>query len=296
QFVAKSAFVCEAAQGQLTGIGSYSDTMVQHRESTPGVSRWQQLAPGNGTDLVECRADSGQHGDGTVGELWPANAPGAPFTSDPSQELAWGSAPATVTYSVFDGNYLNWKNSPATVEMAKIDILKSVTKAVLNSVSDVNVGIMRFQGNHGGTVIRAISDLDSQRQSLLDTVDALDADGNTPLSETMYEAALYWRGQAAHFGERWDPSRTDPDALVSLEPEIYRRPQTDVCSKNFNVLLSDGLPTNDRDTPGLLGNLPGFTGSCNDDHGDCLDEIAEYLATVDIDPTADGEQLVTTHT
>src|SRR5690606_14771879 len=102
QFVAKSSFKCVSASGQLMGIGSYSDTMVQYRATgVPDVSRWQELQPGNSTDLVECQADAGEHGDGTVGELWASNGSNdAPFTSNENIELGWGSAPASVTYTV----------------------------------------------------------------------------------------------------------------------------------------------------------------------------------------------------
>lgn len=300
QFVFKAAFVCNAAGGQLSGIGSYSGTMVQHRETGTGVSRWQELEPGNSTDLVECQADSGEHGDGTAaGALWASNgSDGNAFTTNPNIELGWGSAPASVTYSVFDGNYLNWKNSPATATLAKIDILKAVTKAVLNSITDVNVGIMRFNQSEGGPVIKAVGDLDSERQSILDTIDGLNAAGNTPLSETLYEAALYWRGIDAHYGELFDQHPTDPAALDSTGPENYRQPQTNVCSKNFNILLSDGAPVNDDDTPNLVGDLPGYTrtGCDGSNGGRCLDDISEYLATVDIDTIMDGDQFVATHT
>jgi type IV pilus assembly protein PilY1 len=169
---------------------------------------------------------------------------------------------------------------------------------VLNSISDVNVGVMRFNNNHGGPVIKAISDLETDRQSILDTIDSLDANGSTPLSETMYEAALYWRGVNAHYGELQNQFPTDPAALDSTGPENYRQPQTNVCSKNFNVLLSDGMPNNDEDTPTLITNLPGYTGGDCDGTGQgrCLDDVAEYLATVDIDVPMAGEQFVTTHT
>jgi type IV pilus assembly protein PilY1 len=300
QRVAKGSFVCSAASGQLMGIGSYSDTMVQYRETgVAGVSRWQELQAGNVSDQVECQADSGEHGEGTAGFLWASNgADGNAFTSDANNELAWGSAPASVTYTVYDGNYLNWKNSPPTAEIAKIDILKAVTTAVLNSISDVNVGIMRFNDNHGGPVIKAISDLDTDRQDILDTINNLDADGSTPLSEALYEAALYWRGVNAHYGENVDQHPTDPAALDSTDPENYRQPQTNVCSKNFNVLLSDGIPNNDEDTPGLIDNLPGYTGGACDGTGEgrCLDDIAAYLANVDIDTSMAGDQFATTHT
>jgi type IV pilus assembly protein PilY1 len=300
QFVAKSSFKCVSANGQLMGIGSYADTMVQYRATgVPDVSRWQELQPGNATDLVECQADAGEHGDGTAGELWASNGSNdAPFTSNENIELGWGSAPASVTYTVYDGNYLNWKNSPATALIAKIDILKAVTKAVLNSISDVNVGVMRFNNNHGGPVIKAISDLDADRTNILATIDNLNADGSTPLSETLYEAALYWRGVDAWYGESQNQYPTDSAALDSTGPENYKQPQTNVCSKNFNVLLSDGMPNNDDDTPGLMGNLPGYSGAACDGSGGgrCLDDVAAYLASVDIDVPMDGDQFVTTHT
>ncbi len=304
RFVAKSSFVCQAASGQLVGIGSYSDTMVQYRETAvAGVSRWQELEPGVNGGLVECQADSGEHGDGTAGDLWAFNgAGGSAFTNDSNLGLAWGSAPASVTYSVYDGNYLNWKESPATASLQKIDILKAVTTAVLNSIDNVNVGVMRFNNNAGGPVIKDISDINQDRQEILDTIDSLNADGATPLSETLYESALYWRGMNAYYGERVNQHPTDPEALDSISPENYQQPSTNVCSKNFNVLLSDGIPVNDADTPGLIGTLPGYgtalgRNDCNGTgEGRCLDDIAEYLSKVDIDTTMDGDQFVTTHT
>lgn len=299
QFVAKSSFACNAAGGQLMGIGSYSDTMVQHRDTgVSGVSRWQELQPGNNTDTVECQADSGAHGDGTAGEVYASNgSDGSVFTADPDLELAWGSAPANVTYAVYDGNYLNWKNSPAMVSLEKIDILKAVTKAVLNSIDDVNVGIMRFNNDAGGPVIKAISDLEANRADILATIDSLNAAGATPLAETLYESALYWRGMNAYYGQNINEHATDPDALDSTGPENYRQPMTNMCSKNFNVLLSDGAPNNDAEAPSLVGNLPGFPASCDGSGGGhCLDDIASYLSQIDIDTVMDGDQFVSTHT
>ncbi|MEX2494911.1 MAG: PilC/PilY family type IV pilus protein [Woeseia sp.] len=300
QLVDKTAFVCDAASGQLKGIGSYSGTMVQYRETSSGASRWQELEPGNFLGLVECKSDSGKHGDGTNNRVYAySGSDGSAFTNNQKFELGWGSAPAAVTYTIYDGNYLNWKNSPATVEMSRMNILKAVTTATLNSISDVNVGVMRFNNESGGTVIKAISDLEANRQGILDTINGMNAGGFTPLAETLYESALYWRGVNADYGENVDDHSTDVAALDSTSPENYKQPQTNVCSKNFNILVSDGEPTRDEDTPNRLGNLPGFPrASCNGDetHGRCLDDVAEYLATVDIDTAMDGDQFVTTHT
>jgi len=84
---------------------------------------------------------------------------------------------------------------------------------------------------------------------------------------------------------------------------VYDRPEMLSCSKNFNVLITDGQPTEDVGTPGLLGQLPdysatlgGRTGCTGTGQGACLDDVGEYLANVDINPTLNGRQSVVTHT
>ncbi len=307
-YIAKSSFFCDFAQNQISGIGSYTNTLVQYRDGdkdggSGGPTRWQYLAPGNHTEAVECQADSGVHGDGVSGYLWAASGTDLtnPFTNVESQELSWGSAPRNLGYTVYDGNYLNWKNSPDTTTMSLTDIMKAVVSTVLSSVNNLNVGLMQFNGDNGGPVTLDITDLDSNRQTVIDAVQALPAGGNTPLSEVMYESALYWRGLPAHFGTAAMTTLTDPSALRA--PDVYEQPEWDVCSKNYNVLLSDGLPTQDTDTPGLINNLPNFSTAlgypgCDGTAGDgqCLDDVAQYLSVEDLDPIEDGDQLVTTHT
>ena len=303
-YVEQSSFFCDYATQQMFGIGSFTNTMVQWRAggkdgTAGGPTRWQYLAPGYHTDPVECQADSGVHGDGRSTFLWAANGTNMPdpFTDDPGGELSWGSAPRNLGYTFYDGNYLNWKSSPAAVSMSRSDIMKSVTTKVLSSVNNLNVGLMRFDGGDGGPVILDITDLDDNRQTVINAVNALPAGGVTPLSETFYESALFWRGMTAHYGQPAFTNLTDPDALASTGPSVYEQPDWDVCAKNYNVLLTDGAPVSDGDTPGLVGNLPGFPGACDGaGAGLCLDDIAEYLSLEDIDPVTDGEQLVTTHT
>ena len=159
-FVYKSSFHCNFATLQLAGIGSYSNTMVQYRDGDKdgtgsGPARWQYLAAGYNTGPIECQADSGVHGDGQPGFLWAANGTNLanPFTDNASNELSWGSAPRNLSYTFFDGNYLNWKASPATTNLARIDIMKIVIKNVLSSISNMNVGIMRFNDRKGGPVL-----------------------------------------------------------------------------------------------------------------------------------------------
>jgi len=87
----------------------------------------------------------------------------------------------------------------------------------------------------------------------------------------------------AHFGRASFTDLTDPNALLS-GTQIYEAPDWDVCSKNYTVLLTDGEPVSDSDTPGLVGNLPNFAATLG--YPGC-DGAGMGLC---------GEQLVTTHT
>jgi type IV pilus assembly protein PilY1 len=113
---------------------------------------------------------------------------------------------------------------------------------------------------------------------------------------------LYWRGLPAYYGENISETPTDPNALVSTTPEVYKHPEWDVCAKNYNVLLTDGEPVDDEEAETLAPTLPNFAGALGRSActftvmGDCLDDIAEYLSIEDVDPNTDGDQLVTTHT
>ncbi|MGI9262016.1 MAG: hypothetical protein ACR2QR_08270, partial [Woeseiaceae bacterium] len=311
QVIEKSAFKCEAATRRLKGIGSYANTMVQWRSSSvfsTTIYWWQDLLPGDETGWVECQSDSAKHGDGTAGDVyatayaWISSTANA-WVSDPDTELSWGSAPRNVEYTVYDGNWLNWKSKPELVNLERLDIVRKVTTTVLNSIDDVNVGLMRFNDSDGGPIVHAVSDLNTTRASIVSKVNALDHDGQTPLSEVLYEAALYWDGLAAEFGERINEYPTDPNALMSpTGPEIYRSPILDSCAKNYNVMLSDGKPNDNEEERGLVPTLPDFaalTGSATcgwSEDGDCLDEIGLYLKLHDTDPTKPEIQNVTTHT
>ena len=308
-FIVNSSFHCDYATKQLNGVGSFFNTMVQYRDGGRhggggGPKIWQYLASGYNTESVECQADSGVHGDGRATFLWAANGTNLsdPFTDDPKFELSWGSAPRNLGYTFYTGNYLNWQNSPQIVSLSRSEIMKTVIKKVLSSVDNLNVGLMRFNNRDGGPIITAITDLDTNRQAILDAIDALPAGGSTPLSETLYESALYWRGMPAHYGELINENPTDPAALASPNPEVYKAPTWDSCAKNYTVLVTDGKPTEDDDGPGLIEALPGFAAAMGSltctgtGQGHCLDDVAEYLSVYDIDPFTDGDQLVTTHT
>jgi len=311
-YIDKSSFHCADSAIQMAGVGAYTDVLVQYRSGPSGSAEWLELEPGNSSDEVECESDSGIHGENGGADpsaLYASSGVGLsdPWTSDSATEVAWGSSGRSTMYSIHDGNYLNYQNDPATRDISRSDIMKEATKNVLNSVNDMNVGIMRFNGEQGGIVIQEPIDLDSNRAAILARIDGLDAAGYTPLSETLLENALFWQGLEAYYAPLDTLNRTALGALVSSAPMTYRRPDLLACSKNFNVLLSDGVPRRDVETPSLLSRLPNFNPAAGTDcvvdptidpeyGGECLDDIGEYLANIDIDPTLPGRQSVITHT
>jgi len=132
---------------------------------------------------------------------------GGPWSKFAVDETDWGQRKS---YTIFSANYLNWLDSKVSQFSSRIAILRDVTNQILNSVSGVNVGLMRFSNNHsgdpfetraqGGMIIHEMVDIDAGRASLVSIVDSLVADGFTPLSETLYEAGLYFQGKPVDFG------------------------------------------------------------------------------------------------
>jgi len=297
----KSSMVCNQGLTQLSASGSYTDTMAMYRKNN-GKWKWQTLHRDEEDRAVECKSDSGKHGYGGDPEDEPYARSGSnnpPYTDRSNWSVDWGSSPTHRIYTVYDSNYLNWYWNPPGTSMSRTDIVKAVTKNVLGSIKDVNVGFMRFHNSQGGPVTHAIQDLDANRTGANAIIDALPASGWTPLSETMYEAARYYSGLSVHYGGL----TTDPDALESLVPMVYKQPAEYACAKNFIVLLTDGEPTQDRDAYYRTGSLPNYSSvmgrsGCTggDVDGACLEDISEYLSKADINPHVEGTQSVTTYT
>ena len=311
----KNKFDCEQGIDQMAMAGKFVDTLAMYRMSSgwwgSGSWKWQYMSESEQERRVECADDSGDHGHISDNSTTKRYARGGSqssynlsnlYTSSSGSEIYWGNVGNLKT--VYDANYINWFYGPGGGDLRKTDILQAVTKNVLGSMNDVNVGFMRFDGNDGGPVIFGLKDLDTNRAAANAIVDGLPASGYTPLSETLYEAARYFTGLTRDYS---DFDETDADALLppSSDTSKYKQPVEYSCSKNFVVLLTDGLPTRDRGTYSRITNLPNYgsvtgrTGCAGSDvDGQCLDDVAEYLAKADLNtqPGVDGVQSATTYT
>jgi len=165
------------------------------------------------------------------------------------------------------------------------------------------------------------------RQLLKQTVSNFTAEGYTPISGTLYEAARYFRGEGVHYGaERgtnhdarfrvshpasWtsgvdvlpsgcsgtnSSSSKCKNEVVTGTP-TYISPIDDTCQVNHILFLSDGEPNaHNSTTAGLIQGITGQACSGGDRGKQCAKQLVQYMNTVDQAPWLNATQLVTTHT
>ncbi len=312
-----SALQCDRAVQAFLTVGHYTDNLAQYEPTAAGGGpRWEAIGARHKQRIVECRADRGVHGDGgNPLHTYARNGePTAGYWGPASTEISWGATPVAETYTLYSGNYLAWAEGP-TVLRTRLEVVREVATDLLESLDGVNVGLAYFNrntdsSNDGGRIALAVADLGTTRSAIQATIDGLAPDGTTPLSETLYEAALYYSGGPVLFG---DADRSVAASRVAADPSRYESPLHAECQKNFIVLLTDGEPTLDdaadrnivelQDANGdSFSSLVGAT--CDTEvypngfapsGGECLDDLAEFLHEGDFSPLP-GRQNIATHT
>ena len=162
-------------------------------------------------------------------------------------------------------------------ECAKIDVAKKVIDDFLANIQDVRVGVMIFNSNNeGGRILGKIDSISNNRATLRTAVAGLTASTYTPLAETLYEAGLYFKGE--HY----------------FDPNSYESPILYWCQKNYVILITDGMSTQDLNP--ILNTLPNngdYDGKGEDPYGpppcsaaspcyssggsDYLNDVAKYI-------------------
>jgi type IV pilus assembly protein PilY1 len=295
QWFNASAQVCRTAANQFAaGAVRWRGRLMQYDPSLVGPTKqtWIAIDAAQKSRIVECRDDRGQHSDGVNPALYARNNNASPYGLA-SNEISWTNTQTTLWTS----NYLNWYFGPAGPRI-KIDIVKNVSTNLLNSIDGVDVGLMTYNADQGGHVDHALEDVATARANMIATINGLTPFSWTPLSETMHEAYEYFTGNRVLYGDigpirSVDASRTAPGSTQ------YKTPLEEGCQKNFIVYLSDGLPTQDRNSDNAIRTLIGRQCDGNPGDGWCLDDLAEYMGPLrgtDMMPGVNGDQRVTTYT
>ena len=172
------------------------------------------------------------------------------------------------------------------------------------------------------------------RDRLREIMNDLPHNGNTPITDLLYEAALYFRGEPVLWGKNRglahptvsrfnrvshpasytdgslirDPSCTDDnlDSLDCVSENIvsanYKTPIVNSCQANFLVFLSDGFGTTNS-SASLIREMIDVN-PCKSEHTDgttvsqfeaCGQDLVEFLASTDQLSNVSGNNTVTTY-
>ncbi len=298
-----SALKCDAALAGFSAEGRYRDRIARYNPSSNTYyRRWYNLRTDRKSHMVDCKADHGIHGDGVdATKLWAAERAYGPYqaSSGAPRVLDWDNERR---YTLYSSNFVNFSESPAAQPKTRLQVMKEVIANVLNNSTGINVGVMRFsRGGNGGMVVVPMTPIeDGGREASISAVNSFWHEGNTPLSESLYEAVRYYRGMTPYFGLDTYGNNyvAQPSVASSMANGKYISPIVDQCQQNFIVLLTDGDPVSDYQADTATANLTGFeaaTGreSCS---GNCLDELAGYLRNHDLNDDLYEDQVVDTYT
>jgi len=232
---------------------------------------------------------------------------GHPAVADDTEVLIGSGREANVVFILDTSGSMNWgvagQDSTITADNpTRISALKTVFSQLMDDYDQagINVALMRFdstsvnRNNTGGSFITPMQPLNSTSSTTIKAaVNNLSANSATPLAETLYEAALFFRGDDVHFGNLATPNNVD-GVLVSPDndgTDTYNSPIEFQCQKNTIILLTDGEPNGDTDADTRIEELVGIE-DCTEN---CLDEMAGYLHEKD-QSILDDKQTVETYT
>lgn len=325
-----------------TGVGFYSDLFIRWRGSGSNKAWQSTLANANGSKTsgsiasgsnyatdVECLEDAGNHGKASSDAAkWPdrnvSDSTEGQWTSVSSSSW-WGVAGNTgMSATLYSPNYIRYLRNGPRAPTTRMDVVKTAAASFLNSLPNINVGVMRFDRQaQGGMVMSPVSMLDPKRARLIDEItnsDRYEPVGNTPLSETLFEAYRYFTGGPVLYGREsqictsitnygsnrpgscaTNSTRTFPSVEESRTSDWrYISPITDSCQANYIVYLTDGEATSDNDADSLITSLPNFHRLAGDGcegsgPGRCLGALTEYMYNADLRTDLDGHQNVVTY-
>ncbi len=126
------------------------------------------------------------------------------------------------------GNFMNYDESGVGTPKSRIEVAQQVITDLVNNTDGVRFGLMKFNWDQGGQLIAPIG---ASKATLVAEIADINADGWTPLAETLAEAGLYFAGMNS-----WYNSGT------------YTSPMQERCQKNYIIIMTDGQSTQDRDS------------------------------------------------
>lgn len=167
----------------------------------------------------------------------------------------------------------------------RMKVAKTVASDIVSNNRALRIGLASLNPSSGNKIARPIADMAAtlDYNALQAAITALVPGGGTPLAETYYEITRYFRGMSSYYSSK---------SVKYTSPIQYR------CQRNYGVVVTDGLPSGDRDfptttaaDPDAAGKLPNWDGVKNDGpntgsvaDGDTLylDDLAKFAYDIDM--------------
>lgn len=315
-------FQTRAARWSPGGTEEFCFTFegVEYCFPIPGGSAgWRELSLGvAGPPHLECEADvingnSANPGGGGAGYPQNTSTDGQEYGPNPDTTLNWGSN----AYTFYSAHYMDWYHDASLrTDQTRLEIAKEVVNSLVSANTTIDFGLALFNENSGddisdeydgGRIVHRLipSMTATDRANFTALVNGTTANGLTPLCETTMEVYRYLSGASVVYGSERHPSLDviAKDSAAESPAGTYDSPLTD-CAYTYVILMTDGLPTLDRDANAAIESLTGET--CQDyltDEGvgnyrkNCLPELAEFMSTTDLDGDgSNGQQLAEIYT
>jgi type IV pilus assembly protein PilY1 len=329
---------CLDSTSALASSGFYGTTKIA-RWSDSGDRNWRTLSGYVNSDIiyVDCLADGTANGQAAGDNTFPRNSNSVAYTSISGQAFNWTSFNTNSSPTLYSSNYMNyWNNSALSTTLTRLSVAKSAVKSIIDANKSVRFGLTVFNDNnstpHGGRVIMRVETMSDTRRTLMkNVVDALTANSNTPLAETLWEVYRYYGGLSVDYGnptslqtphqdscaQNVTSSFCDNGALyratngqysdssgvivsgapvdASYNDGGYISPFKFGCQTAYIIYVTDGDPTSDTDADGTT-RIKSLSGLSSCDGSSCLDDLAGWMHDNDVYGGLGGKQVVNTYT
>jgi len=238
-------------------------------------------------------------------------------------------------FSKYNGSF-NGTLGLLTGSPTRLDIVKKAATSFTNSLipttgasPTVRLGLARYNGGTGGELLAAIGDLDTAKATTITTqIAGFAADSSTPLAETLSDIGRYFAIGNTTGNLTPHPATSTATTLPTVDAVFNSHsilnstgstplaaPILGACQKSSVIILSDGLPSADRDVstyfqdydgdcsgsnsslcttydmkkayayPGGNGGTPNRSiSSAGSESSDYLDDVAQALYEMDLRP------------
>ncbi|RZM85228.1 pilus assembly protein [Pseudoalteromonas rubra] len=127
---------------------------------------------------------------------------------------------------------------------SRLKVAQDAITTLVDENPDFDIGLMRLYSSSGGYVLNGLG---ASQTTLKSKIANLPASGNTPLSETLWEAYLYLTGKNVLYGrDKSDRDRSIESNGVYISPFKPDPLAPKRCDTSTNIILmTDGDPTSD---------------------------------------------------